>query len=199
MPSGSCTSFRYQSSLKHPNFHWKTYRTGLKGLTWQICLCLQTSKLASHLKSARMKITIDHEPYTTKTHFVINVAGGFGLFLAPDPIPDTRLTAIILAIPSNSEKSKSHLLPLQLWHIPLVLVRVLQSAAMHAKKWHKKKKFFQGTSKPKMPAEILPNTPLHRTSWYLKLSWPSIFYPVFFFFPFFKCCILTHIPLYEVL
>lgn len=58
------------------------------------------------------------------TYFVINVVGFCGLFLAPDPIPDTRLTAIILAIPTNSEESKSHLLQIQLWHIPLVLVAV---------------------------------------------------------------------------
>lgn len=58
------------------------------------------------------------------TYFVINVVGFCGLFLAPDPIPDTRLAAIILAIPINSEERKSHLLPIQLWHIPLVLVRV---------------------------------------------------------------------------
>lgn len=30
-------------------------------------LSLQTSKLTSHLKSVRMKITMDHEPYRTKT------------------------------------------------------------------------------------------------------------------------------------
>lgn len=69
-PSGSCTSFRFQPNLKHSNFHWKIYRTGLTGLTWQICLCLQISKLTSHLKSVRMKITMDQEPYRTKTHIL---------------------------------------------------------------------------------------------------------------------------------
>lgn len=63
--------------------------------------------------------------YTTKTRILWLMWWGlFGLFLAPDPIPDTRLTAIIPAIPTNSEESKSHLLPIQLCHIPLVLVRV---------------------------------------------------------------------------
>lgn len=58
-----------------------------------------------------------HGPRTLQdkdTYFVINVVGICGLFLATDPMPYTRLTAIILAIPTNSEESKSPLLPIQL-------------------------------------------------------------------------------------
>lgn len=40
-------------------------------------------------------------------HFVINMVWFCGLFLATDPIPYVRLTAIILAICTNSEESKS--------------------------------------------------------------------------------------------
>lgn len=78
-------------------------------------------------------------------YFVINMVWFCGLFLATDPIPYIRLTAIILAIPTNSEQSKSWLLPIQLWHIPLLLVRVqppspqqcMQKMAQKEKNWFK--------------------------------------------------------------